>query len=213
MNFDLRVQIPLKDLVDSLVSCGDFGRDALAAVTTPPLRTEISSTRESASLVVSPQTHGCSSANNTPVREVASSQQPAYCSIPFPRIDSPYRVQGRWRSNSATYFLRDRKAAGSPKPIPKRELSPNAPEFTPLAFAGKARCDSSSLPMASPYTECSLGQSDGVWELPGLPSPLIESMQEPTVGVIPQGPPTPPMMAQSILQRGLSNNHPQCRQM
>jgi hypothetical protein len=205
MNFDLKVQIPLKDLVDSLVSCGDLGRHAISAMTPLPVQTDVSSTRSS------PEKQRCGSDSKTPVRESASSQQPAYCSIPFPRIDSPYRAKGRWRSNSATYFLRDHKiaCAGS-----KRELCPNAPVFTPLTFSrgSISSCGSeAALPAGSPYAECSVGGSDALWELPGLPSPLIESMQEPSVGMIPQDPPAPPLMTQSILQRGLSNH--QCRQM
>ena len=194
MNLDLKVEVPLKDLIDSLMTCGDKAREELVSLTQQAQRAVAATPEPTASPAVSPVKPVASDSDST------ASERPSYCSVPFPRIDSPFRTKGRWRSNSATYFLREHK---SPAPqLIKRQLSPNAPVFTPLSLSVN------QMPAPSPFTQCSLAASDhGVWELPGLPSPLVEASPEPCLF---DTAPAPPMMGQSILQRGLSN---QCKPM
>ena len=198
MNLALKVEVPLKDLVDSLMKCGEQ---------VPPEIMSLSPPQELSPGTTSAETMGSPIAPSRPSSVIGVSEDstvcdrvtptPSYCSLPFPRIDSPYKTKGRWRSNSATYFLRE-------KPVSKKQLSPNAPVFTPC-FSMSA----SHVPAPSPYSQCSLAGSDAVWELPGLPSPVIEASPDPVFASF-DTTATPVMMQQSILQRGISN---QCRQM
>ena len=202
MNLSVKVELPVKELIDSLMTCSDKVRDELSSL--PQLKAN-PDTKASLDDVHSP------GESSRPASVVGSSDEstacdrvtpaPSYCSLPFPRIDSPYRAQGRWRSNSATYFLRDR-AGSAAGPVVKSQLSANAPVFRPSMSATHA-------PAASPFTQCSLAGSDTVWDLPGLPSPLVEASSDPFVPLGPESTPTP-VMVQSILQRGISN---QCKQM
>jgi hypothetical protein len=196
MNLSVKVEVPLKELVDSLMQCGEQVPPEILSLTPPQ---ELSPATTSAETVVSPMVPSRPSSvlgfseDSTACDRVTPT--PSYCSLPFPRIDSPYKTKGRWRSNSATYFLRE-------KPVSKKQLSPNAPVFTPCYSMS-----ANHVPAPSPYSQCSLGGSDAVWELPGLPSPVIEASQEPVFTSC-DGTAAPVM--QSILQRGMSN---QCRQM
>ncbi len=198
MNFAVKVEVPLKDLVDSLMQCGEpipgeiaslSQQSGLSPATTCP-ETVISPVKPSGiSSVI-----GLSDESTTCDR---ISPTPSYCSVPFPRIDSPYKSRGRWRSNSATYFLREKITSSK---AAKKQLCPNAPVFTP--------CYQQQVPpVSSPFSQCSLAGSDTVWDLPGLPSPVIEANTDPVFAAFPN---EPPAVAQSILQRGISN---QCRQM
>ena len=196
MNFAVKVEVPLKDLVDSLMQCGE------------PIPGEIASLTQQQALspaTTSPETVGSPTAPLRPASVLELSEDrstcdrvtptPSYCSLPFPRIDSPYKSKGRWRSNSATFFLRDKASS-------RKQLSPNAPVFTP--------CYMQSVPPASsPFSQCSLAGSDTVWDLPGLPSPMMEANSDPIFASLSESG-APPVMVQSILQRGISN---QCRQM
>jgi hypothetical protein len=204
MNLDLKVEVPIKVLVDSLMKCGEQVKEELAFLTTPGLLEKPvvnTPTMEPQRPLVSRLKQASASESESTACDVISPEPAAYCSIPFPRIDSPYRSRAKWGTERATYFLREHRV-NSPPPQPigmnKRQLSPNAPVFTPL---------SQRLPTSSPFTQCSLAGSEGVWDLPGLPSPLVESNPEPIMGACSVD---PPAMGQSILQRGLSN---QCRQM
>ena len=205
MNLNVKVEVPLKDLIDSLMNGSEKMRDEISsALAGKSMFSDSPSTPET---TVSP---GVSS---RPASVMGSSDEstacerttpvPSYCSMPFPRIDSPYRARGRWRSNSATYFLREKSGMG-PTNSGKKQLSPSAPVFTP-----SLSLSANHVPAASPFTQCSLAGSDTVWDLPGLPSPLVEASPDPCVSVgFESG--APPVMVQSILQRGISN---QCRQM
>jgi hypothetical protein len=196
MNFAVKVEVPLKDLVDSLMQCGETipgeiaslsQQAGLSPATTCP-ETEVSPLKTSGLA----SRAGLSDESATCDRIV---QTPSYCSVPFPRIDSPYKSRGRWRSNSATFFMRERGSS-------KKQLSPNAPVFTPCYMQ-----QAHPPPVSSPFSQCSLAGSDTVWDLPGLPSPVIEANTDPVFASFET---PPPIMAQSILQRGISN---QCRQM
>ncbi len=198
MNLAVKVELPLKDLVDSLMKCGERIPDEIYSLTPQKEVSPTTTTPETVSTPVVPSP-GCSVTGF--MDDAASSDRvnpgQSYCSLPFSRIDAPFKSKGRWRSNSATYFLKEKPVVG------KKQLSPNAPVFTPCMSLS-----ASHVPAASPYSQCSLAGSDAVWELPGLPSPLIEASHEPMFAAC--EPSTPPAMVQSILQRGISN---QCRQM
>ena len=197
MNLDLKLELPIKDLVDSLMKCGDQIRDEFAILTNAVATPQLDAAARDA-VVGSVSDSGSTSCGN-------GRSSPSYCSVPFPRIDSPYRTRGKWQSERATYFLREHKsAAQSPPTVGKRQLSPNAPIFTPLSL----RESTTALPNPSPFTQCSLAASEGVWDLPGLPSPIVECSQDPALSMYSSHAPAAPQ--QSILQRGLSN---QCRQM
>ena len=202
MNLDLKVEVPIKELVDSLMKCGDQVKEELAFLTAPGLPQNPGANApsfEAQKSLVSRLKQASASESESTACDNTSPEPAAYCSIPFPRIDSPYRTRAKWSTESATYFLREhRVSTPPPEPIKmnKRQLSPNAPVFTPLSHR---------FPTSSPFTQCSLAGSEGVWDLPGLPSPLVESNPEPIISST-----DPPAMGQSILQRGLSN---QCRQM
>lgn len=205
MNLSVKVELPVKELIDSLMTCSDKARDELSSIPLLKANTEGTNSRDNA---LSPgdlsRTSSVMGSSDESTACDRVTPAPSYCSLPFPRIDSPYRSQGRWRSNSATYFLRDR-AGSAAGPVLKSQLSANAPVFRP----GGISMSVTHAPAASPFTQCSLAGSDTVWDLPGLPSPLVEASSDPFVPLGPESSPAP-VMVQSILQRGISN---QCKQM
>ena len=207
MNLGLKVDVPLKDLLDSLMQCGDQVRDELTALVLNPPHAPAtvpgnSNLQVAANVVVSNASDSGSTAC-----DATTTPEPSYCTVPFPRIDSPYKARGKWQSDKATYFLRERKLSVSTTAntvhsgMGKRQLSPNAPVFTPQGYGIHHRGDE-FLPLPSPLTQCSVAGSDGVWELPGLASPLMES----TVDPIYASDVSVPALVQSILQRGLSSS-------
>ena len=192
MNLDLKLEFPLQDLVDSLMMCGDK---------VVPDGTKIDQTENH----LSKDTNSIHAAVDSLVETIVTpprNQSPSfdtYYSAPFPRFDSPYRKKGRWQSKQATFFMKDSAPSRRASPVPS-QLSADAPVFTPMTFA--------SVDSVSPHD---------LWELPGLPSPLMEPSTDPI--------PTPVRQTSafhSILQRGLSNarlaqsqpvNDTGCRQM
>lgn len=192
MNLDLKLELPLQELVDSLMMCGDKVVQDVTKIS----HNQIDKTRDANSIHAA--LDGILGAHTTPPRSKSPSFD-TYYSAPFPRFDSPYRKKGRWQSKQATFFMKDAALSRRASPVPS-QLSADAPVFTPMTFAS---VDSVSPP--------------DLWELPGLPSPLIEPSTDPI--------PTPVRQTSafhSILQRGLSNallaqsqpvNDAGCRQM
>ena len=195
MNLDLKLEFPVQDLVDSLILCGSDLSGLLAQFVPqePPARST-----SQAPVCATP--HRDQSLSDSGSTTCDNAQTPdGYSMKPFPKIDSPYKSRGRWQANKATYFKREHKGGPVMPVTAAKQLSANAPVFTP-SFA---------IPMASPFSQCSLAASaDEVWELPGLSHPVLETLEEP---VLPSALPEP-RLVQSILQRGLSNSS-QCRQM
>ena len=210
MNLDLKLEFPLQDLVDSLILCGDKVRaeiSQISAESQPAIQAAINA---SIARATSPDhLSGSESVSTTcdPVRLATD----MYGSSPFPRFDSPYRQKGKWQTNQATYFL---KPADTPSqvvaPPPMTRMSANAPVFTPLSH---------NIPNPSPFSQgmASALSDHDVWELPGLPSPLLEHQPSPEMPPLPHQ----TSIVHSILQRGLSSvvaggNTPtnqNCRQM
>jgi len=192
MNLDLKLELPLHDLVDSLLMCGDKIIPDHTNVDSARL-TPVDETK-SALIHHDDLTNAiCGGARHQ------SHSFDTYYSAPFPRFDSPYRKKGRWQTKQATFFMKDSMPSRRVSPSPSI-LSADAPVFTPMTFAS---VDSVSPP--------------DLWELPGLPSPLIE----PTIDPLP-APAHQTSAFHSILQRGLSNvlmaqqqpvNDASCRQM
>ena len=213
MNLDLKLELPLQDLVDSLMLCGEKLPAEVPQIPQTPaepiadLVQSLAGSPVMESLLPTPplaERHSRSESVSTNCGSDPVRSPDVYYSKPFPCFDSPYRQKGKWQAAQATYFLRD---SPSPAPAPSKKLSPDAPVFTPLSLA--------SMPLGSPTP--SAVTADDVWELPGLPSPLMESAADP---------PMPSLRHQtsvvhSILQRGLSSvvanhnapNAAACRQM
>jgi hypothetical protein len=195
MNLDLKLEFPVQALVDSLMSCGNKVREEISNISpeTQPLVHAVVSA--SASRTNSPeQSSGSESVSTTcdPVRKSAE----MHGSSPFPRFESPYRQKGKWQTNQATYFLRvDSPPHSSSPAVPfvcdSKPLSANAPVFTPLSSHNIV------IPNSSPFMASACSDYD-VWELPGLPSPLLEYV--PT----PEDKKFSPIV-HSILERGLSS--------
>lgn len=194
MNLDLKLELPLQDLVDSLMMCGDkISPDGNMAEPSRPTQPDHFESKR----VVSSESPLITSARN---RDQAVSFD-TYYSVPFPRFDSPYRKKGKWQTKQATFFMKDTMPGRRASPAPT-SLSADAPVFTPMTFAS---VDSIAPP--------------DLWELPGLPSPLMEPSIDP-----PSIPARQTSAFHSILQRGLSSalmaqpqpqpiNDASCRQM
>ena len=176
MNLDLKLELPLQDLVDSLLLCGD---KIIPDHTELDKRNPVTKVEQ---VAASPMMDDVSSSKFIRSRDPAHSFD-TYYSAPFPRFDSPYRKKGRWQPKQATFFMRDSVSSRRASPAPSR-LSADAPVFTPMTYAS---VDSVSQP--------------DLWELPGLPSPLME----PSIDPIPTSSVRQTSAFQSILQRGLSN--------
>lgn len=143
MNLALKLEIPVQDLVDSLILCGQGFDGVLNQLVPDEPLARLTSTPACVSPLCSLSLSECGSTTCDPTPE-------SYSMKSFPKIDSPYRTRGSWESTKATYFLREHKRQS------KKQLSADAPVFTP------------SFPMASPYSQCSVAASaDELWELPG----------------------------------------------
>lgn len=181
LDFDMNLDIPIEELVKSLMSCGD------------KIRHEIYNMQGRNEHFMSYNRPGSVMRSLIPTAdEESTSSESGRSSYSYPRFDSPYREKGKWPRSQATYFLRQR-AGSTSRPvstIPGSTLSANAPVFTPLSERGN---------QATP---------GDLWELPGLPSPMMEFSEAPTFDsqdICNNYYPKDMGTSVSILQRGLSS--------
>lgn len=190
LDFDENLDIPIEELVRSLMSCGDM------------IRHEIYNMNENRGLFT-----GCNA--KSAIRSLMASEEDSTASesgcspslgegiYGYPRFDSPYREKGKWPTSQATYFLRARSGTPSSAPSimgPHKTLSANAPVFTPLSDIGNHATPGSL--------------SADLWELPGLPSPMMEFTEAPSFDsrdINNNHYPKEIGASVSILQRGLSS--------
>ncbi len=162
LEFDMDMNIPIEELVKSLMSCGD------------KIRHEIYNMNANAGHYTSyhskiPLCSPMHSEEESTASESGCSSYPGEGAYSYPRFDSPYKEKGKWPKSQATYFLRSKSSTSHPfshRLGSGRTLSANAPIFTPLSDMGN---------LSSPGSV-----SADLWELPGLPSPMLEFTEAPS---------------------------------
>jgi hypothetical protein len=177
--------IPIEELVKSLMSSGDRIRREVYHMNGIASHAQ---NMDSGSVIHSLLSLSAADPGYTPfpVDEVRS----------IPTFDSPYKQSGKWPKSQATYFL---KSAGD-----------RAPSSSPTSSTGRPKSLSADAPVFTPLSGMDSRCPSDVWELPGLPSPMLEFSKAPAFNMRDSHTATSqcstePIGCVSILQRGLSS--------